>query len=160
MELNIVNKTMTTSEVVYDSFVEQPIECDVILPDYCPDILKILTCTAEPSFTLVQAVGEQLAMDGHTNISITYMSEDGTVHTSEHRVQFSRTIELKASVENAVIYYIAETNYANCRAVNRRRADVHGAFTVSFKVISQKKEKVISEADGGGIQLLKDKQTL
>lgn len=160
MELNTVCQNMTTSEIVYDSSVEQAIECDVVLPDYCPDILKILTCTAEPSFTLVQAVGEQLAMDGSTKITMTYLSEDSKIHTSEHKVQFSKTIELKGAVESAVIYYSAQPDYVNCRAVNRRRADIHGSFTVSFKVISQRKEKVVSEAQGDGIQLLKERRTI
>ncbi len=160
MQLNTVEQNMMTSEIVYDSFLEQGIECDVVLPDYCPDILKILSCTAEPSFTLVQAVGAQLAIDGSTKITMTYLSEDSKIHTSEHKVAFSKTVELKSTVENAVIYYSAQPDYVNCRAVNRRRADIHGAFTISFKVISQKKEKVLSEAQGDGIQLLKKRETV
>lgn len=160
MELNIESTTVCASETVYDSVVEQPIECDVSLPDYCPDILKILTCTAEASFTLVQAVGATVALDGHTCINIVYLSEDGSLHTSEHRIPFSRTIELKSSVENAVVYYTVEPGYINCRAVSRRRADVRGAFNINLKVISQKREKVIKSAQGAGIQLLKNRETV
>ena len=42
MELNLQRQTVTVNEAVYSGAVEQPLECDVLLPDYCPDIQKIL----------------------------------------------------------------------------------------------------------------------
>lgn len=155
MELNTVQESVAACEVVYDSFVEQPIECDILLPDYCPDILKILTCSATPVFTLVQANGAQLAVDGHAMLSITYLSDAGSVRCSEHKVPFSRTIELKSAPESPVISYHAAVDYMNCRAVSPRRADVRGALTVQLKVLSQKKESVVTDAQGEGIQLLR-----
>ena len=39
-------ETMTAEtgvlEILYDSFAEQGIDCDIAMPDYCPDIEKIL----------------------------------------------------------------------------------------------------------------------
>jgi hypothetical protein len=44
MELSITRQPVAINETVLDTSVEQSVECDVLLPDYCPDILRILTC--------------------------------------------------------------------------------------------------------------------
>ena len=43
MELNLQKQTVSVNETVYDGSVEQPLECDVLLPDYCPDIARIIS---------------------------------------------------------------------------------------------------------------------
>ena len=42
MELQIQKQSLCVNEFVFDSQTEQPIEVDLLLPDYCPDIQRIL----------------------------------------------------------------------------------------------------------------------
>lgn len=48
MELELRRQTVPSFETILEETVEQPVECDALLPDYCPDIRRILKCTLTP----------------------------------------------------------------------------------------------------------------
>ena len=47
MELNLKKEAVASCELLLDSAAEQTIECDVLLPDYCPDIVRVLCCSVD-----------------------------------------------------------------------------------------------------------------
>ena len=48
MEFNQENRSFCTCVSVLDTVAEQLADVDLTLPDYCPDIEKILKCTLTP----------------------------------------------------------------------------------------------------------------
>ena len=48
MELNTMRETVYTYGEVFCGTSEQPVDLDIALPDYCPDIERILRCQAVP----------------------------------------------------------------------------------------------------------------
>lgn len=48
MEFNQENRSFCTPSAVLDTVAEQLADVDLTLPDYCPDIEKILKCTLTP----------------------------------------------------------------------------------------------------------------
>ena len=62
MECNAIRQAVCANEVVYDSVVEVPLENDVILPDYCPDIVKVLKCTVNACVSSTQVQGRQMTL--------------------------------------------------------------------------------------------------
>lgn len=48
MEFNQDNRSFCTTVAVLDTVAEQLADVDLTLPDYCPDIEKILKCTLIP----------------------------------------------------------------------------------------------------------------
>ncbi|WP_312641694.1 SPOCS domain-containing protein [Hydrogenoanaerobacterium sp.] len=156
MELKVIKESVTVNEVVYDSFTELPIECDVLLPDYCPDIMKVLKCCATPVFTQTTVEGSSLTVEGYALLELYYLSENRQIRCSEHKTPFSKVLDLKCTPENPTVSVSATVDYLNCRAVNQRRVDIRGAMTISAKVIAQKSENVVSDAEGGGVQLRKN----
>ena len=46
MEYKLKKDRIAVCEIAFDSFTELPIESDLLLPDYCPDIVKVLKCQA------------------------------------------------------------------------------------------------------------------
>lgn len=86
MELNLQRQTVTVNEAVYSGAVEQPLECDVLLPDYCPDIQKILRCEVSPSLLSAPVSGEKLTVDGMAVVHLYYLSEDGCLRHAEYKI--------------------------------------------------------------------------
>ncbi|MBC8546550.1 DUF3794 domain-containing protein [Clostridiaceae bacterium NSJ-31] len=156
MELKVIKESIALNEVVYDSFTELPIECDVLLPDYCPDIMKVLKCCATPVFTQTTTEGSSLTVEGYALLELYYLSDSMKIRCSEHKMPFSRVLDLKTTPENPAVSVSATVDYLNCRAVNQRRVDIRGAMTLSVKVIGQKNENVVCDAQGGGIQLRRE----
>ncbi|MDD2956225.1 MAG: DUF3794 domain-containing protein [Oscillospiraceae bacterium] len=153
MELKVTKELITTGEAAFDSFSELPIEYDLLLPDYCPDMVKILRCAVTPVFSRTEVSGDKLLLEGSCAISLFYADSQSAIRVSEHKSPFSKTVELRCTPESPAVFAGAAVDYVNCRAVSGRRADVRGAFTVSIRVLGQRREEVVSAAEGDGIQL-------
>lgn len=153
MEYKLKKDHIAICETAFDSFTELPIESDLLLPDYCPDIVKVLKCQARPAFTKTEVNGDKCVLEGAAAITIFYTGEDGKLRTSEHKVDFLKTLELKTTPQNPIVFCTLKEDYLNCKAVNQRRVDVRGAFSVMVKILSSTEEEMISAAEGAGLQL-------
>ena len=153
MELNLQRQTITINEIACNEVIEQAIECDAMLPDYCPDIAKILKCAVSASISSAAQNGERLAIEGIALIRVYYQSESEGVRRADYRVPFAKSIDLQAAVASPVITVTPSVDYVNCRAVSSRRIDVRGSLSLAVKVAERRSEPVISGAEGGGLQL-------
>ena len=156
MELNLSKQTVHVNEVLYDGTVEQPLECDVLLPDYCPDIQKILRCEVSPSLLTTSVNGERLSVDGVATAHLYYLDENGCIRHAEYKIPYTRVIELRTAPQTPVVNVWQTVDYFNCRAVSQRRLDMRGAVSITVKVISQGEDEVLCGADGMGMQLCRD----
>ena len=156
MDLKVMKEAVAVNEVVCDLFTELPIECDVLLPDYCPDIMKLLKCCATPVFIKATVEGSSLTVDGYALLELYYISGDMKMRCSEHKAPFSKLLELKTAPENPAVSVSFTVGYINCRAVNQRRVDIRGAMTMNTKMTAEKSESAVCDAEGSGIQLRKN----
>ena len=53
-------------------------ECEIILPDYCPNVLRILQTTARPILRSEQTTGNRITVDGCVEYRVLYLAEDGS----------------------------------------------------------------------------------
>lgn len=155
MELNVQKQAVTINEVVFDSFAEHPLEYDVLLPDYCPDIVKILRCEVTSKVNSTQVTGERLTVEAVAVAKVFYMAEGMTVRCNEYKMPFTKTCDMKGQPQNPISSVTIQTNYVNCRAISQRRMEIRGAVTLRMKVISCAQEEMVADAQGMGIQLRK-----
>ena len=73
MEFNQENRTFSTTVTVLDTVAEQLADVDLTLPDYCPDIEKILKCTLTPKIQSKSLSGGQLQIDGTCVVNVMYV---------------------------------------------------------------------------------------
>lgn len=156
MELKINREELCSSEIVLKTKQEQSIELDYVLPDYYPEIFKILKCFTSPRIASYIISGSKLTYELCVNMKIIYNDENNnSVHVVDQKMMFTKTIELgKTCVEPRVIIK-PSVDYINCRAVNSRRLDIRGAVSVEICVTDNIKKEVICEAFGMGIELNK-----
>ena len=157
MSIELTRTDIGTTEVLYDNFAEQGIDCDISLPDYCPDIMRILRCSVTNSITNSKISGDRATVDGNAKIRIVYADEKNGIYCYEQDYPFSKFTELSQAYDGAVLCTSAKTEYANCRAVSKKRIDIHGVVSIRFKIVGIKKDSVITDAEGDGIQLKKKK---
>lgn len=153
MQFNVITQAIGADEILYDGSAEQPIDADITLPDYCPDIQRVLKCLITPRVSGVQVAGDRATADGTAVVRVVYVGESGRISCFEQNYPFSKYAELKNTSENCCVNVRARTDYANCRAVSPRRIDVHGMISVSFKVSSKRNDEIITAAQGSGIQM-------
>lgn len=155
MDFNMEKQGVNRSEIVYEGSAEQPVDCDVTLPDYCPDIMRILRCTITPGIATAGATGDRVTAEGTAVVRVIYVSDSGRISCYEQTVPFSKSINVSGLEENVCVRAVASTQYCNCRAVNQRRADIHGCIAISFTVTAIKKQEILCGVNGAGVQLRK-----
>ncbi len=153
MELMVNKEAVTINEVAYDGCVQQPVSCDLMLPDYCPDILRVLRCDIDAKVTSKQIIGEKLVIDGTANIKLLYIDDAKLLRSHEHKLPFDVGIELKNAAEGAAAEVKVITDYVNCRPVSQRRLDIKGSLSVCAMVTAPKTEQVVAEVSGMNVEV-------
>lgn len=95
MDFSVKKEPVFVTEVVYDGQAEQGVEFDYVLPDYYPDIFKILRCTLRPGIVSYNISGDKLICDGVICITALYLSEGGGMECIEHRYSYSKTVDCR-----------------------------------------------------------------
>ena len=153
MDLQNAKKHIKVTEVVVEDMSEQALDCDLLLPDYLPDIAAVLKCITQPIVQNYQLSGDRIMAEGVVKVQILYLDEErNCVHTFETIQPFGCMFQLKENDNNAFVQLTAKSNYTNCRAISPRRADVHGTFTVKLSVYGEKEKTVMDLVPEKGFQ--------
>ncbi len=157
MDLILNHESFISNEIVFDGSCEQPVELDYILPDYFPDIFRILKCTFIPKIISHSMNGEKLTFDLTLCIKILYLSNNSSsINCIEQKQNYSKTVDLSCTPENPSFKITPCVDYVNCRVVNSRRLDIRGAISAKIILECEKTTKAVSNAKGLNVQLKKD----
>ena len=156
MDYTLVKKTVSVKETVFDGCAEQPVDLDLTLPDYCPDILRILKCKVTPKILNKSISGDRLDIEGSAGIKILYIDAvKKALRSSDHSIPFSSSFNMKQSPQNGIVIASAKTEYVNCRALSPRRLDIHGAFSVCAKVVCKNGMEIPCDVQDESVQVKK-----
>ncbi len=139
-ELSRKNNTISISEIVFDGFTEQGVELDYVLPDYYPEIFKILSCRLTPKILAYNMLGDsKLMLDGCVDIKVLYLADgENNINCIEQKYTYSKTIDLGKSITadtaDMLVKLESRPDYCNCRAVSGRRIDVRGAVSTKVRI--------------------------
>ncbi|MBR1384665.1 MAG: DUF3794 domain-containing protein [Ruminococcus sp.] len=104
-----------------DDTAEQSVEKDFVLPDYCPDIFRILKCRLLPRVMSHSLSGRKLSFELSVVLKILYESE-GSDRPGyiEQKLHYSKTVELPEDAGGCDISLTPVCEHVNCRVVNKR----------------------------------------
>ncbi len=153
MEYQLKKEICPVCEAVFEGSSEQPVDLDLSLPDYCPDIERILKCRICPSVVGKSIAGDRLEIEGNALITLYYLdSKKQAIRSCEHNSPFSCSLKIKPDLKDPVSVVKLRTDYLNCRALSPRRVDIHGAFTVSTVVYAKTEQEICSGIVGDDIR--------
>ncbi len=157
METNIEKVSLCSGELILDTTFEQPIDCDALLPDYCPDMVRVLKCCVNPIVSNSQIKGTTLDIEGIAEVKVYYIGSVEGVYKAEYKIPFAKSVDIKKSCTEYNVNTSSFVVYINCRAVNQRRLDIRGAIGINVQVIAIYKDDAITDANADGLHLLKEK---
>lgn len=156
MDFKVNRETLGVSETTYDNNQEQSIELDYVLPDYYPDIFKLIKCLAKPEIVSRTMAGNKATYELTCCVRILYCSEGSeAVQCVTQKLTYSKTVDLGQVGECPILTLTPKLDYINCRAVNQRRIDLRGAISTRVRLVCRTRQQVVSDASGMGIQLRK-----
>ncbi len=156
MEINLKKELLNVCELMFENTSEQSVDGDITLPDYCPDIKKILKCIVTPGLVSEQCVGDRVTIEANALVQVIYVDDSNNIFCYDKIFPFSKTVELGKQIDNPVTEVKMKSAYANTRAVSQRRIDVHASIAISINITGKKEIEIITDAENCGIQLLKD----
>ena len=134
MELKVNREVITVCEELYSGVQEQSTELDYILPDYFPEIFRIIQARMEPRIESYAISDGVLTYELCVEICVLYCAQDSpAVHCVRQKLCYTRTVELGRQCEGIAAELIPKPDYVNCRAVNQRRIDLRGAVSVRIR---------------------------
>ncbi len=146
MELDITKCSVVCCGTTDEKKAVLPVECSMILPDYYPDVMKILRYSARalPAPVLSDESGETVS--GSVSIEVNYVSEEGEFCFCGQIQPFSHTFVGEGGIAAAEAE--AAAGEVSCRAVNKRRIDVHTSLELTLRTVSAQPRDFISSAEG------------
>ncbi len=136
-------------EDLYFDTIEHPIDIEYSLPDYCPDIQKILKCHASAQISSYSFTQEKIICEGSICLYIQYIDEKtGCIRVCEINKEYSSVKDISYSGEKYTGKITATTGHIVCRAINARKLDIHVPILLNVKITAQKSEMIAYAAQG------------
>ncbi len=140
-------------ETVFKDSAEVPVDVDFTMPDYCPEISKILKCRATARISSEDAQARKITVDGVVTVTVIYADDENNINSYEYQYPFSKSFDTACDVSDSFVRTRAKCEYINCRAINERKIDVHGAVGVYVNAMLKKSREIICDIDDEGIEV-------
>ena len=100
---------------------ETAAESEIIMPDYCPGILKLVKTEANSLVRSQSVRGDRAYVEGVVEFTVSYLSDsaDG-LQCVTHQVPFSQTTQIRET-DSSQISVTARVSYANARALSPQK---------------------------------------
>ncbi len=153
MQQKCLKSDIFTNENYLCDSLEQAIDVDFSLPDYCPDISKIFKCHAVARIASKAINGNTVTIDGNVVITILYCDKENNFCSYEYIYPFSKSVELTKDATGGNVFCRIKCDYINCRAVTGRKVDIHGAVGIFIRVFKRRCNEVVCDIDEPCVEL-------
>ena len=134
MECEILKENINASKTVIDTFSEEKIDFDIVIPEYCAAASKILHCDVMPIITAKSFEKDRLIIDGICKANIIYIDEDNQgLKSICETVDFKQIHQIKGECEKYRVKFKLRAYNVVCRLQNSRRITVRSIVGVAVK---------------------------
>lgn len=164
MDLELRRDVVNCYELVLDSTVCQEETQEAIVPDACPDILRILDTRAQACLTGKQVRDGGVTVTGLARSCIFYLPEiGGDVRHIEITIPFSCQAEAQELTVQGTAAAVPRIRWAEARALNPRKILLRVDLAVEIRAYQPSQLELCCEVAGGeedGIRQLTEQQNM
>ncbi|MBE6828351.1 MAG: DUF3794 domain-containing protein [Ruminococcaceae bacterium] len=154
MDLMKQNAFLTKLSHLIQGKADKIVESDITLPDYFPDIVKVIRCCVTPNISKIFVSQNCVNAEGTSVLNILYLSEDGRLHCFEQKIPFSKSLD--SAVDESYVYTAqGSCEYVNYRVVSPRRIDVHSNICIVFTAHYINSAEILTGSGDSSIQTRK-----
>ena len=156
MEFKTASGLIRTGEVLCDCGADVLLEGEYTVPDYQPEIFRVLHTDVRPVLLQKAAVGQYANVEGYAEVTVSYQApENGALCTAVFKLPFSRRFELSGAADTFTdICCNVRAQYLSCSALGPRRLQARGTLSVQLLVISYAERETLQSVSGDGAQQL------
>ncbi len=127
----------TVTQLLYDATPGTDLSGEFSLPDYLPDVRRVLYVTAEPHTTGRYMNGERLELEGTTEITLLYLSDENTLHSFIGSVPFTENIPIPHLDENTVVTARVTADNGACRLSGPRKCTLRCRVRFAVRALTE-----------------------
>lgn len=132
--MEIERQVIKLSEDIFESVGENTTECEAIIPDYFPEVYKVIRADAVPRLKSKRIENGRLFVDGSVDFCILYLPEDGKTLRSFSYVQpFSEAFSAPNLSADSYIQVRTKLEYIGCKLLNPRKAYLKAVVSIAVK---------------------------
>ena len=125
--------------LLYSGIQRTEVTGDFTLPDYLPDVRRILRVSAEARVTSRSMTGERLTVTGDAALTLLYCSEENTVRAFQVSIPFSHSISVAGLDESAFITAKLTAENTSCRLIGPRRCTLRTTPSINVRALAARK---------------------
>lgn len=144
MDISLKHEDYKTLKILADNTIEEVVECELALPEYMPEVLRIVKSVAKPKINSCRLVGERVTVDGLCEFKMIYVAEDGCLYVYTQTCSFNVYKDDVAFGDAIDITAGVKVSYVNCRATGTKRADIKAGLGIKINAYCQEITEVIS----------------
>lgn len=134
-----------------------PLSASFILPDYFPDVSRIMKASAKSSVTSWNVKDKKVSYEINVSMSVIYKSSESTLLQSYSQTQtVSGYAELESECDNPVCIIKASSDSITCRAKSERRLEFEGSVVALIKLWTAIPCELLCDCFGNSIHTKKN----
>ena len=155
MDLSVKRDAVRINELVFDGTADHPVESDLLLPDYCPDIARILKTEATAVADTKSPTTDHLSVSGRFCVKIIYLPDNsGTIRCFSYESAFAHDFDAAGVVSGDMAKVRVRVDYINCRPIGPRRLQIKASVSIAAKVWSSHEEEFVTDCEDNRVELL------
>ena len=155
MDLNITNFDVTTKEIKLSQTAELPIDIDISLSEYEPDIKKILKCNMVSYISSKQISGNGLAVEGNVTVTLIYCDKDKNLNSVQKQIPFKKNFEASSMLDGGEADVYAASSVNSYLLLTESKVAIKATVRLEATVTVSEKKSVISDLDNDCFEQLR-----
>ena len=157
MDFTVKKDIISAGNCQVTATAEHMVNFDLTLPEYMPDVVRVLKCSLEPNVASHQLTGDRISTECDCTLKVIYVCEKGQIHCASQTEHFGKQLELRNKTVEAVTVS-AKTEFVNYRVGSNRKIEIHGSILVMATCMQKSLNEIVSSAEGDGITVRSQKR--
>ena len=113
MDCKYISQMVKVNKTTFRQTVEHAFDTEISLPDYYPDIHRILKCRVNAKVAQKNAEGGQINIDGVVCLNLIYADKDCGIRALDVQTPFNKKIDFSAEDGCHSVQVECKTDYCN-----------------------------------------------
>ncbi len=151
MSVKLHKEHIKLSRVIFSRCCQTTADCDIIVPDIKPDVLKVLRVSSDAVITQKSVQTDKIHLQGIVNLNILYIPDGnaiGNVKAISTTQEFSYNTEAHGVKPGMNIIAEAECDSSEHSLVNSRKLNIRSLININIKVSDTSELDIATGIDG------------
>ncbi len=130
--------------------MQTTVECDMIVPDIKPDILKVLRADSEVAVTRREVQGDKVFVQGNVRMNVLYVPDNGIeggIKAISATQEFNHSMDMPGATPGMALFVDAASSPAEFTLVNSRKLKLKTRISLAARLMSVSELDVATGVD-------------